>query len=76
MIKRFLALTIVFGGFVLLTACESDQCITCSYTDPSLNSLITEPEVCGGKSVLDNKEANAKLAADALMATDFECVRK
>ncbi len=65
-----IAIVITFG------ACTNDQCITCTYTDPATNILITEPEVCGSKSILDTKEAGARQTAEFYQATDFACVRK
>jgi hypothetical protein len=75
--KNKLLGTLVILGFVLgFYSCAADQCTTCSYTDPTNNELITEPEVCGNKNVVETKEASAELTADFLGATDFSCTRK
>lgn len=75
--KNILFGTLVTLGFASsFYSCAADQCTICSYTNPMTNELITDPEVCGNKNVIETEEDNAQLTADLLGATDFSCTRR
>ena len=76
MMRNWLYSTVLALVLSCLISCAEDQCTTCSYTDPMTNTLITEPEVCGSKTVIETEEDNAKLTAEFLGSTDFSCTRK
>ncbi|MEM9820378.1 MAG: hypothetical protein AAF985_04880 [Bacteroidota bacterium] len=73
---QFLRILVAIALISGMSSCVADQCTTCSYTDPMTNTLITEPEVCGSKTIIESEENNAKVTAELWGATDFSCTRK